>query len=397
MEVLLQNIPIQYFTLMILVFAFGMTFWMIPIIIEIIKKKNIMDDPNGRSSHTMQTPTLGGFVFFVVLMMSIFLLKDYDTTAIGFHIIPGMTILFFVGLKDDLMVLDPKKKILAQLVAITFILMEPGLLPTHFHGFLGLAEVPLWLSIISAYFIVLCVINAYNLIDGIDGLAAMIGVVIFTFFSYIFYNLHMYYFSLLAVVCIGFLIGFLRYNLSNTNKIFMGDTGSMIVGFLIGIMSLRFLALDNSQLLSLQIKPSNIFLLSLVILFILFMDTIRVVTIRLINKKGAFSPDRNHIHHIIIDLGISHFKASTIISLYNVFVILLFFALSKILSTTGLFIMFVLVSLFTILIVFHFNANYSALKQKIKIRNFFVSKKNLDQFKELKLNNSLAGIFRMFF
>jgi len=397
MEFLIQNIPVNAYIFLVMVISFMMTYWMVPKLINIIHVKNLMDDPDGRSSHNKKTPTLGGFVFFIVIMLCLFFLKSYDTSLVSFNIIPSLTILFFVGLKDDLMILAPSTKILAQMVAITFILLNPDMLPPNFYGFIGLTDIPLGFSIVFSYFIVLSIINAYNLIDGIDGLAAMIGIIIFTVFTFIFYSLQLYYYSLLAILVVGFLLAFLRYNLSSKNKIFMGDTGSMIVGLLIGIMILRFLALDNSQLLSLHIKPSNIFLLSLVILFILFMDTIRVVIIRLINKKGAFSPDRNHIHHIIIDLGISHFKASTIISFYHVFVILLFFALSKILSTTGLFIVFVLVSLFTILIVFHFNTNYSALKHKIKIRNFFVSKKNLDQYKGLKLNNSLAGIFRMFF
>jgi len=370
---------------------------MIPILIEIIRKKKIMDDPNARSSHKIQTPSLGGFVFFVVLMMCMFFLSLHDTESVGPHIIPALTILFFVGLKDDLMVLDPKKKIIAQLAAITFLIAHGALIPSDFYGFLGISQVPVWLGIAFSYFMILCIINAYNLIDGIDGLAALVGIVIFSFFGFIFYELELHYYASLALVCTGFLIAFLRYNLSNTNKIFMGDTGSMIVGFLIGLMTLRFLSVDTNQLIKIHIVPENIFYVILAILFVMLIDTLRVVVIRLLNKKGPFSPDRNHVHHILIDYGWSHIKASLLIATVNILMIVLILELNESLTDLQLLFVFCLLSLLAILIIFSMNGNYSALKQKIKIRSIFFSKKEIDTFKIKKETGRIAWMFRLFF
>jgi len=370
---------------------------MIPILIGIIKKKNLMDDPNSRSSHKIQTPTLGGFVFFVVLMMCMFFLSMYDNEAIGRHIIPALTILFFVGLKDDLMVLDPKKKILAQLAAITLLVLHTSLIPVHFYGFLGFEEVPLWLGVGFSYFTVLCIINAYNLIDGIDGLAALVGMVIFGFFALVFYKLDLFYYASLAAVCLGFLIAFLRFNLSNTDKIFMGDTGSMIIGFLIGLMTLRFLSIDTLQLAKINIVPENLFYVILAILFVMLIDTLRVFIIRLLNNKGPFSPDRNHVHHILIDFGWSHIKASVFIALVNVFMIWLILTLNESLTDIQLLAVFCIVSILVVLILFVMNTNYSALRQKLKIRSFIFSEKKIDRYKTKLNTGNIAWIFRMFF
>jgi len=360
----------------------------------VVQYKKLMDQPDQRSSHLQQTPTLGGIAFFVSIVMGVFFIKSYDVFNINMNIIAGITILFIIGLKDDLMVLAPKTKIIAQFVAITFVLINTGSLPTNFYGFLGLTEIPLWLSIVFAYFVVLSIINAYNLIDGIDGLASMVGIVIFTVFAFIFYSVQLYYFSLLAIIGIGFLVAFLRYNLSSKRKIFMGDTGSMIVGFLISVLTLRFLALNTLQLQAVQIQPRNLLWITLTILFVPFMDTIRVFTIRVLNKKGPFSPDRNHVHHILIDLGLTHIKASSIITGFNVLIILIFYKLNTIIETKSLIVLFVILTLFTILLLFHLNTNFRARKQKIFIKSSIVK---IIRPKKKAITFRLASIFRVFF
>ena len=391
MEILLQKINIEIYSFFILVISFVISYLMIPKLIGVSRYKKLMDNPNSRSSHVNNTPTLGGIAFYISLMICLFIIQrfGFDIGNISFNIIASTTILFIAGLKDDLVVLSPRAKIISQLVAITFILVNSEIYIVNFYGFLGITDVPIGLTIVFSYFLVLSIINAYNLIDGIDGLASMLGIVIFTIFSLVFYNLQLYYYFLISVISIGFLIAFLRYNLSVKNKIFMGDTGSMIVGFLIGILTLRFLALNTVQFQEIHIKPENIILLVLAVLFILFIDTVRVVSIRLINKKEIFSPDRNHIHHILVDLGWSHIKASILINIFNLFVTMLFFMLNIFLEIKSLSIRFGLTTLVTIFILFYLNTNYTTIKQRDKVISTFV-KKN-----KVKIKN--IPIFRMFF
>jgi UDP-GlcNAc:undecaprenyl-phosphate/decaprenyl-phosphate GlcNAc-1-phosphate transferase len=391
MEFFLEKINIENYGFFILVISFIICYLMIPKLIGVSRYKKLMDNPNSRSSHVNNTPTLGGIAFYISLILCLFIIQwlGFDVGNISFNIMASVTILFIAGLKDDLVVISPGAKIISQLIAVTFILLNPEIYIINLHGFLGLTEIPFAFTIIFSYLLVLSIINAFNLIDGIDGLASMLGIVIFSVFSLVFYNLQLYYYFLLSLVSIGFLIAFLRYNLSLKNKIFMGDTGSMIVGFLIGIMTLRFLALNTVQLQEIYIQPANIILLVLSVLFILFMDTLRVITVRLINKKGIFLPDRNHIHHILVNLGWSHLKASILITIFNVFVMGLFFMLNIFLETKSLGVIFVFITLVTMYILFYLNTNYIALKQKNKIVPTF-AKKNKVRIKNIP-------IFRMFF
>ena len=391
MEGLLQNVTIEKYGLFIVIISFTIAYMVIPKLIGISRHKKLMDNPNSRSSHLNKTPTLGGIAFYISLLLSLFFVHrfGFDLGNISLNIIISISILFIAGLKDDLVGLSPRSKLISQLAAITFILLNPEIYMVNFHGFLGITDVPLGLIIVFSYFLVLSIINAYNFIDGIDGLASMLGIVIFGVFSFVFYNLQLYYYFLISMISIGFLIAFLRYNLSVKNKIFMGDTGSLIVGFLIGIMTLRFFALSTIQLQKIHVKPENIIILALAVLFVLFIDTLRVVAIRFLNKKEIFSPDRNHIHHILVDLGWSHKKVSILITVFNVFIIVLFFVLNIFLETKILSIMFGFSTLLSMFILFYLNTNYSVLKQKDKIISIIMKK---NKFKIKK-----TSIFRIFF
>jgi UDP-N-acetylmuramyl pentapeptide phosphotransferase/UDP-N-acetylglucosamine-1-phosphate transferase len=242
--------------------------------------------------------------------------------------IAAVTVLFIAGLKDDLVVLSARSKVLAQLLAISLLLVNTDIPIENFYGFQGLTDIPYWLTLGFSYFAMLNIINAYNFIDGIDGLAAMLGIMVFAVFGLVFYSLSYYFYFLLALVPIGYLLAFLRYNLSKSKKIFMGDTGSMIAGFLIGVFTLRFLSLDATQLQALYIQPENLLLITLGILFVIITDTLRVMMIRLWNNKSLFKPDRNHVHHILIDTGLSHWAASLCITRCSIFVLLLFYMIN---------------------------------------------------------------------
>jgi len=215
----------------------------------------------------------------------------------------------------------------------------------------------------------LTIINSYNLIDGIDGLASVVGIVIMVLYTTIFYLTGEYFFALLSITLNACLMAFLGFNLSSDKKIFMGDTGSLIVGFVISILTLKFLALGPESYTETPFLLENAPLIAISILIVPLFDTARVFTIRIANKKGPFSPDRNHTHHVLIDYwGLSHKQASFIIGCFNLLFVMLFIVLGSKAKNLGMVIMLVTVVIFLAYIFFKYNYNFTTLKQKIMLK-----------------------------
>jgi UDP-N-acetylmuramyl pentapeptide phosphotransferase/UDP-N-acetylglucosamine-1-phosphate transferase len=316
-----------------LIGSFILVTFFIPKISWVVKSRNLVDRPDQRSSHVNSIPTMAGVSFFFTLIFMLILIKGWDVNAIGINLTGALGLMFVIGLKDDLVVSAPRAKIGGEILAICFVLFCNGLKVSSLYGFLGIYDIPVYLSYVLVVLIILSVINSYNMIDGIDGLASTIGLVIFGIYGFIFYTLNQTFYFLLCLSLIGILLAYLRYNLSKTQKIFMGDTGSLIIGFCIGFMSLKFLSVDASLLELHSFNAENSLIIIGAIFFIPLFDTIRVIGIRLINKKSPFYPDNNHIHHILIDSGLSHFKASLFLGFLNLVVAITFILLSNLLNS----------------------------------------------------------------
>jgi UDP-GlcNAc:undecaprenyl-phosphate GlcNAc-1-phosphate transferase len=359
-----------YYPILYFFGAYFLTLLTIPKIIALVEYRKLMDKPNSRSSHTKQTPTLGGVSFFYTLIFALFFLKGLCHYDESIYFIPGLTILFIVGLKDDLVVLSPYSKLAAQLISVLFILSNEGFTIYSLNGFFGIYEIPFYLYYLIGAFIMITIINAYNLIDGIDGLAAIVGIVICVIYATIFYMTKEYFFFLISLTLNGCLIAFLKYNLSlTTKKIFMGDTGSLIVGFIISILTLKFLALSPQKYDSLPFLIENAPLIAISILIVPLFDTARVFTIRLANKRSPFSADRNHTHHILIDyFKISHQKASFIIGGFNLVFVYLFIILGS--ASYNFWLATILVATVIILafVFYRFDYSFSNIRRKIRFR-----------------------------
>lgn len=319
-------------------FAFIITIVSIPKIIRISHKKGLMDAPNERSSHVFKIPTLGGVALFfgIVVSTSIF------ATELGANyafFLSAITILFFVGLMDDLLVVAPDKKLYAQIISTTLIIFGSGIMINSLYGLLGINELPYWIGVILTYFVFIVLINAYNLIDGIDGLASGIGIVISFAFIFIFYRIFDYSIGILAISVVAVLVGFLKYNLSTKNKIFMGDTGSMVIGFILTFMAIRFLymaGLPNYEIASAPVILLFIFCIPVI-------DTLNVFVIRIFNKKHPLHPDKNHLHHQFLKLGLDHIQTSAILIVVNIVFILIGYSF-RYLEINKLFLIFLILS-----------------------------------------------------
>lgn len=286
----------------------------------------------------MAIPPFGGVAFFLVLVLIISLLQALRTSPTGNHLIIGLTFLFMAGLKDDLVISSARLKFVSQLFAAGFIIFSPELQLTSLHGFLGVFEIPILLGYAFKVLIVVALINAYNLIDGIDGLAGIVGIVISLTYALVFYSTGHPYFVLLSLCTAGILSAFLRFNFSRgRKKIFMGDGGSLVMGFMIAFLSLKLLVMKPYQPLVREgYTPENTLLFALAVLFLPIFDTLRVILIRLKNGKTPFEADRNHMHHVLLDNGLSHKKASFILGGLNLAVIVVFIMLSRDLKSGGM-------------------------------------------------------------
>ncbi len=364
-----MNIPLIILYALLFSGSFAVTFLLLPKIIGIVTFKRLMDNPNLRSSHTIQTPSLGGIAFYIVIVLGLYFLRPLDHADKAMAMIPGLLILFIIGLKDDLVVLGPLTKIFAQITAISFVLIHPDFHIRDLHGFLGIHAVSTYVTIPLAAFIMLSIINAFNLIDGIDGLAAIVGIIIFTVMGILFYFLDLEFFLGISFLMVGTLLAFLRFNLSSHKKIFMGDTGSLLIGFIIACAVIRFFAVPSVQLQKLPIYLENLPLVVMAILVVPFFDTARVFTIRIMNKRSPFSADRNHIHHILIDfLKLSHKQASMTIGAVNILFITIFILLSTSVNNYTMLAITVFVLLGLIYLFYRLNFSYKNLRRRLEWR-----------------------------
>ncbi|WP_158837702.1 MraY family glycosyltransferase [Polaribacter sp. L3A8] len=310
-----------------------LVYYVIPKISWVIITRNLNEKPNERSSHKGATPTMAGVAFFITLIMTLFFIQYYDTEHIGLNLIASATLIFMVGVKDDLVVSSPKAKLFMEALAVLFLFFHNALESSNLNGFLGIFEIPLWFVYIASTILVLTIINAYNLIDGIDGLASIIAIIIFSVFALIFYSINLFFYYLVCLSFIGMLFAYLFFNFSTKNKIFMGDTGSLLIGFCIAFLSLRFMAIDVNLYSHFTFKPENGFFILMAILCIPLFDMLRVIGVRLLHNKSPFYPDRNHSHHVLIDFGMSHFKATMLLGFINYMFVILIIILGTFLNS----------------------------------------------------------------
>lgn len=309
----------------------------IPVIINLSNLLNLNAKPGFRSSHANATPTLGGIAIYASTIIGFFLWPHAEETnasnIVGLSIV-GLTILFFLGLKDDILALDPTKKLVIQICASLTLVVLGNFKIEYLYGIFGWYFIPDVVSIPLTIFVFIALINAINLIDGIDGLAGGIaliaGLVLGTWFMM---DTH-YVFACLAFSMSGALLGFLRFNFSKTSKIFMGDTGSLVVGFLLSMFSVEFLRMNVLS----RHDPdafSNAPIILLLILVVPIFDTLRVFIVRLAKGQSPFVADRNHMHHILLDNGLTHFQASFLLWTGTIVNVVLFFIYHGNISNTA--------------------------------------------------------------
>ena len=348
--------------------TFMLSYFLIPKIRAKALKLNLKDTPDIRSSHTIPVPTFGGIVFYISYILILFFAQSLDSNHVSITLIASISILFFTGLLDDLRNLSPKIKFLCQIIGVALLMFQPDFRILSFHGFMGIYEIPLYVSVGGSMFFLLGLINAFNLIDGIDGLTGITGVIVASFYSYMLYNLGYFFYLSISLATIATLLAFLRFNFSNKRKIFMGDTGSLVIGLVLGLLTLKLLSVADDAYSSLSFYRAQLPLFLIAVLFVPLLDTMRVMFLRLTSGVSMFKPDRNHLHHIIVDFGLSHRKASFFIGFVNFSVALIMFFVIQKFNTFQSLCIIVLMFFIAIIVLFLMNKNKTALRLKIKIK-----------------------------
>lgn len=284
-----------------------------PVVIRIAKAKGFVVRPNKRMSHTGAVPNIGGLNICFSFMLTYLLFNIEQMTHNQFFLI-GLFAIMVIGFIDDVLVLTPLAKLLGETLAGIALIGFADIRITHLHGIFGIGEIGIIPSYFLSLFILIAIINAVNLIDGIDGLASGLGILYCLFFAIYFGLVGEQAWSLLGICMVGSLAVFFIFNVfGNREKIFMGDSGSLLLGYLLTAFVFHFCELNAYNavpaLFQMDAAPS----VAICVLTVPIFDTVRVSITRLKQCRSPFQPDKNHIHHLLLRTGLNHIQTTCIL------------------------------------------------------------------------------------
>ena len=335
-----QYIPVAIAFLLSLIFGFIF----IPAILNFCKDRQLYDIPNQRKVHKTLTPRLGGVSFIPGMALSVLIVTSLMNVesphtkvqislwSIAFLI--SVILIYAVGIIDDFIGLNAKIKFFVQCItAIT--LPSCGLYINNLYGFLGIHEIPYAIGAPITVFVIVFIDNAINLIDGIDGLSASLSAIALTGFLCCFFAEGLRIYCLFIAALIGVLLPYLYFNIwgkpEKNRKIFMGDSGSLTLGFILGFLFIKLSM--NTPLLTTPADERFLFAYSLLIVPVF--DTVRVIIHRIRTRRPLFQADKNHIHHKLMKAGLSQHITLIIILGIDIFFILFNLLLSRHMGING--------------------------------------------------------------
>lgn len=304
------------------VLAISLARIIIPNIIIISRRKGLFDLPDGRKVHRRPISRLGGVCFFPTILFAVTFLVALCKKAGWFFwmdgttqfpelllLCSGLTLLFIVGIADDLVGVRWRQKFLVQIFAAAMFPLA-GLYVNDFYGMFGIYSIPVYIGVPLSILLVVFITNAINLIDGIDGLASGLSIVALFVYGNLFIYNGLWLYSLLAFTTIGVLLPFFYYNVfgqaERGKKIFMGDTGSLTLGFILSFLTIKY---TMNQYVMMNFNYNGAILVAFSVLLVPCLDVIRVVIRRVRNGKSPFLPDKTHIHHKFLAMGFTVRKA----------------------------------------------------------------------------------------
>jgi len=285
--------------------AFVITFLVMPVIIKYTLKKNYVDVPGYRKIHKKITPSMGGVAIFLGFCVAGVIWLELLSTRDFKFIFVSLFVIFFIGMRDDLVPMKPILKLFGQVLAITIAVVFLDLRFDSLHGLFGIHEIPVPISYAVTIFTMIIITNSFNLIDGIDGLAGTVSSIsLLTLGSWLLMVGDENY-SILAFAMLGSIIAFLIYNW-HPSQVFMGDTGALVIGMMLSILTVHVLNFNNQLVAETPFRLAAPLASALSFIYIPLLDTSRIIIIRLSKGKSPLSPDKSHIHHTMVRLGLTH-------------------------------------------------------------------------------------------
>ena len=303
--------------------SFIITFLAVPVILQVAEQKKLYDIPDERKVHTRPVASLGGVgIFGGFLLAALLSIQGYLNPEFQYFFAAALVI-FFLGLKDDLMILSASKKFIGQIIAASILIHLGGIRLDSMYGLFGFDQLPEGFGLALSYLTIIVVINSFNLIDGIDGLAASLGILTMLVFGTYFYAVEYQAYALLSFAMAGSLGAFMIFN-HHPAKIFMGDSGSLMIGLVNAILVIKFINVAHDPLVALPVSSSVA--IGFAILIVPLLDTLRVFAIRILKGRSPFTPDRNHVHHLLLDHGLGHAAVTfTCVGINVAFILLAWF------------------------------------------------------------------------
>ena len=337
--------------------------------IQFAKSYNLIKNANKRTAHKGIVYTGGGVVYAAVIMVCSLILDNLDFIEFSnFSPIVATAILISIfGFYDDFIEISAFNKYLVLTFLILMLLYSNATLPLiqNLNGFLGLNDIGFIPGLIFTTFVYLSIMNSINLTDGIDGYLAIFSIFFFISLLYNFDINQFYTLNTVSVIIIGCSIMFLRYNFSKGKKLFLGDAGSLFIGFWIATYLITYITTATNSILVdvYSIQLQNIPVIAIAMISIPVLDTLRVMMVRILNKKSPFTADRNHLHHILLDSGMSHLRTSLFLTFINWFNCIAIFLIEQSFNSKELTIIYIFISLFWYFFFEYINRkNLSSLK-----------------------------------
>lgn len=309
--------------------SFVICFLIIPVIIKYSLEKNLVDIPGRRKIHKKVTPSMGGIAIFIGFFIGSLIWTDISNWKDIRMILIALFMVFFIGVRDDLVPLKPYMKLIGQLVAATILILLFDLRLKSMYGLFGIYEIPVVLSYVLTVFTIIVITNSFNLIDGLDGLAATLAIISLLAFGIWFILVGDGVFAVLTFGMLGALIAFLIFNWE-PSKIFMGDTGALVVGMMLSITAIHFINYNYNLSADHDFRFTGSVAPAICCIIVPLVDTMRIFILRLARKQSPFTPDKSHIHHSIMRLGFSHGKTTLLLSSMQVLYIVLALLLSSV-------------------------------------------------------------------
>jgi UDP-GlcNAc:undecaprenyl-phosphate GlcNAc-1-phosphate transferase len=297
--------------------SFIICFLVIPVIIKYSLEKNLVDIPGRRKIHKKITPSMGGIAIFLGFFIASLIWIDITQWKEIRLILIALFIVFFIGVRDDLVPLRPFMKLIGQVMAGSLLIILFDLRLKSFYGLLGVYDISLMMSYAITIFTIIVVTNSFNLIDGLDGLAGTIASLALLAFGVSFFLAGDIIFGALSFCMLGAVIAFLLFNWE-PSEIFMGDTGALVIGMMLAINAIHFIDMQYNLPLSNPYKFKACISAAVCFISIPLADTLRIFILRIARKQSPFTPDKSHIHHNIMRLGFSHGKSTILLAIVHI-------------------------------------------------------------------------------